>query len=131
MKVAHSIPLAGHMGRDKTTRRILQRFYWPTLFRDVAEYCRTCPECQCSSGQKYARVPLVPLPIMGEPFQRIAMDVIGPLPKSRRGKRYILVICDYATRFPEAIPIRSVDAEAVAEELVNLFSKFGIPTEIN
>ena len=58
------------------------------------------------------------------------MDVVGPLPKSRRGNRFILVLCDYATRFLEAIPMSSVDAEAVAEELVNLFSKFGIPTEI-
>ena len=95
LKLAHSIPWAGHMGRDKTARRILQRFYWPTLFRDVAEYCRTCPECQRASGKKQQ---LVPLPIMGEPFQRIAVDIVGPLPKSRRGNRFILVICDYATR---------------------------------
>lgn len=127
MKVAHSIPLAGHMGRDKTARRLYARFYWPTLFRDVAEYCRTCPECQHSSSRNRVRVPLIPLPIMGKPFQRIAMDVVGPLPKS---KRYILVICDYATRFPEAIPMCSVNAEAVVEELVNVFSRFGIPTEV-
>ena len=41
-----------------------------------------------------------PLPIMGEPFQRIAMDIVGPLPKTRRGNEYILVVTDYATRYP-------------------------------
>ena len=91
MKIAHSIPLAGHMGQDKTARRFLMRFHWPTLFKDVAGYCRTCPECQCANSRRHQRVPLVPFPIMGEPFQRKAMDVVGPLPKSRRGNRFIMV----------------------------------------
>ena len=39
LHLAHTIPLAGHMGRDKTTRRILQRFYWPTVYKDTADYC--------------------------------------------------------------------------------------------
>lgn len=39
---------------------------------------------------------------MSEPFRRIAMDIVGPLPRSTSGKKYILVICDYATRYPEA-----------------------------
>ena len=67
---------------------------------------------------------------MEEPFQRIAMDIVGPLPRSRSGKCYILVVCDYATRYPEAVPLRSIDAEHVAEELVVLFSRVGVPKEI-
>ena len=76
------------------------------------------------------RAPLVPLPIIATPFKRIAMDIVGPLPKSRSGKRYILVVCDYATRFPEAIPMRSIDAAQVAEELLQLFARVGVPDEI-
>ena len=38
-------------------------------------------------------------------FKRIAMDIIGPLPRSRSGNQYILVICDYASRYPEAVPL--------------------------
>jgi len=71
-----------------------------------------------------------PLPVIEEPFSRIGMDIIGPLPKSRSGKRYVLVICDYATRYPEAIAMRSIDAEHVAEELVAVFSRVGVPREI-
>ena len=59
---------------------------------------------------------------MKEPFERIAMDIVGPLPHSRRGNQYILVVCDYATRYPEAIPLHSIDAGAVAEHLIQLFS---------
>ena len=42
----------------------------------------------------------------------------------------MLVVCDYATRYPEAIPLKSIDAEHVAEKLVELFARVGIPREI-
>ena len=67
---------------------------------------------------------------MSVPFERIAMDIVGPLPKSRTGNRYILVICDYATRYPEAIPLCSIDADHVARELIPVFSRMSIPREI-
>ena len=130
LHMAHSIPLAGHLGKDKTARRILQRFYWPTLYRDVADHCRSCAVCQKSTRVKPLRVPMISLPIMSEPFTRIAMDIVGPLPKSRSGNNYVLVVCDYATRFPEAIPLKSIDAVHIAEELAVLFSRVGIPEEI-
>ena len=130
LTLAHSIPLSGHLGKDKTSRRVLQRFYWPTLYKDVATYCKSCPSCQKSARTRKQRVPMVPLPIISEPFSRIAMDIVGPLPRSRSGMRYILVICDYATRYPEAIPLKSFDADHVAEALLTFFSRVGIPSEI-
>ena len=48
LKLAHSLPIAGHLGQEKTIKHLLIRFYWPTLFRDTKEYCRRCPECQLS-----------------------------------------------------------------------------------
>ena len=130
VRLAHSIPLAGHLGRDKTTRRVLQRFYWPTVYRDIAQYCRRCGACQKTSGKKLVRVPLIPLPVIAQPFQRIAMDIVGPLPRSEKGNRYVLVVCDYATRYPEAVPMRHIDAASVADELIKIFSRVGVPQEI-
>ena len=112
------------------TAQIRQRFYWPGMFRDVENHCRCCEECQRSSTRKPVKAPLVPLPIMEEPFKRIAMDIVGPLPRSSSGKRYILVICDYATRYPGAIVLRTMDAPAVAEELLKFFARMGVPQEI-
>ena len=43
---------------------------------------------------------------------------------------YILVICDYATCYPEAVPLRSIDAEEVAGELTKLFARVGVPEEV-
>ena len=130
VRLAHRPPFAGQLGRDKTANRLLQRFYWPTLFADVAKAVKTCDECQRTAPKGKMRAPLVPLPVMTAPFRRIAMDIVGPLPRSRSGKRFVLVICDYATRFPEAIPMRSVDAVHVAEELLVFCSRFGVPQEI-
>ena len=77
IKLAHEIPLAGYLGKDKTAKRILQRFYWPTVHKDVAEFCRSCEQCQKSTKRREPKAPLIPLPIVSEPFRRIAMDVVG------------------------------------------------------
>ena len=86
--------------------------------------------CQISSKDRVARAPLIPLPIVTELFQRVAMDIVGPLPRTTSGKRYILVLCDYAMRYPEAVAVKAIDAECIAEELVQIFARVGIPEEI-
>ena len=57
-----------------------------------------------------------------EPFTRMAMDIVGPLRRSSAGHKYILVVCDNATRYPEAVPLCSIDDEHVAKELIKLFA---------
>ena len=60
MMLAHSIPMAGHLGKDETAKRVLQRFYWPTLYQDVAKFCQCCGECQKATGRRQVRAPLIP-----------------------------------------------------------------------
>ena len=128
--LAHSHLLGAHLGREKTYDRVLSRFYWPGVKKAVEEYCRHCGECQINSPKVAYRNPLIPLPIIETPFSRIGMDIVGPLPKSSSGHRYILVILDYATRYPEAIPLRSATGRTVAREMFLLFSRVGLPEEI-
>ena len=94
MLLAYKIPLSGHLGKRKTAAHLLQQFYWPTIHRHVAEYCRCCSECQKSPTRRAGKAPLIPLPIISETFSRVAMDLIGPLPKSHSGHQYILVLCE-------------------------------------
>jgi len=71
------------------------------------------------------------MPIMTEPFSRVAIDIVGPLnPPSDDGHKYILTLIDFATGFPEAIPLREIDSVSVAEALLVIFSRVGIPREI-
>ena len=130
LRLAHDIPLRGHLGITKTKDRILARYYWPGVFQDVARYCRTCEVCQRSGTRKLPKASMIPMPLMERPFQRIAMDLVGPLPRTKKGNRFILVLCDYATRYPEAIPLSSTEAPRIAKELVGYFAHFGIPGEI-
>ncbi len=58
------------------------------------------------------------------------MDLIGPLERSARGYRFALVLVDYATRYPEAVPLRSISAKSVAEALFRIISRVGILKEI-
>eukprot|EP00064_Thunnus_orientalis_P016885 superscaffoldBa00003444_g16958 len=131
MHLAHTLPWAGHLGRNKTYLRLASRFYWPSMYTDVQTFCRTCSTCQktCYVRQSDCAY-LQPLPIIATTFRRIAMDIVGPLVRSSRGHQYILVVCDYATRFPEAFPLCTVTAPAVLRCLVQLFSRVGVPDEI-
>lgn len=64
-----------------------------------------------------------------EPFKNIAIDIVVELPRSTSGK-YILTIVEYATRYPEAIPLRTTSSKAIAGGLIQYSSKLGIPDEI-
>uniref|UniRef100_A0A8C5LXY9 Gypsy retrotransposon integrase-like protein 1 n=1 Tax=Leptobrachium leishanense TaxID=445787 RepID=A0A8C5LXY9_9ANUR len=127
---AHSHVLGGHLGVEKTQERVLRRFFWPGVYEAVKRYCASCPECQLASPKPHLRAPLIPLPVIDVPFERIAMDIVGPLEKSARGHQYILVILDYATRYPEAVPLRKANARNIARELVQVFARVGILKEI-
>ena len=67
------------------------------------------------------------IPVVDVPSKRVAVDLIGPIdPPSEAGHRYILTLVDYATRYPEAVPLKRIDAETVAEALVDIYSCLGI-----
>lgn len=74
LHLAHEIPLAGHLGRKKTCQQITERFYWPSFFKDVGSFCKSCEKCQKMGHQRRVPVPLVPLPVIDEPFQWVAME---------------------------------------------------------
>lgn len=130
MELAHSHPMAGHLGVQNNIQRIRDRFHWPGLDAEVKRFCQACLTCQWMSPRTPPPGPLIPLPIIEVSFEQIGMDLVGPLPKSAWGHEHILVIVDYATRYPEAIPLRKATAKAIAQELFLLCSRVGIPAEI-
>ncbi|KAJ8042213.1 hypothetical protein HOLleu_13218 [Holothuria leucospilota] len=132
LSIAHEMPFAGHLGVNKTYHRILNHFYWPKLKSDVAKFCKTCHSCQMvgKPNQNIPAAPLKPIPAFEEPFSRVVIDCVGPLPKSRAGHQYILTIMCASTRFPEAIPLRNIKARTVLQALLKFFTLFGLPNEI-
>ena len=131
-KLGHSSPLSGHTGKAKTLGRIMKQFYWPNIYRDVTLWTASCDVCQRTTDKgRIATAPIQPLPVIGEPFQRCAIDLIGPIiPASAGGYKYALVLTDFATKWPEAVPLRSISTEAVATALLGIFTRLGVPKEI-
>ena len=71
------------------------------------------------------------MPLIDMLFKRVAINLVGPItPMAEGGNRYMLTLMDYATRYPEVVPLKRIDAESVAEALVNIFTRVGIPSEI-
>ena len=131
MRVAHETPMSGHLGFKKTLERIRQNFSWYGITEDVREFCKTCDICQKTAPKgRVAPAPLQNMPVIETPFNRIAIDIIGPLPKTEEGHSYILTEVDFATRYPEAMALKEITAEAVANALVSVYSRLGIPSEI-
>lgn len=71
------------------------------------------------------------MPLIDEPFKRVAVDLVGPLyPVTDRSNRYILTLVDYATRYPEAVALSGIETERVAEALVDIICRVGVPQEM-
>ena len=71
------------------------------------------------------------MPLIDKPFKRVPIDLVVPIsPPSEEGHRYILTLVDFATRYPEAVSLKTIDTETVAEALVNIVSRLGVPEEI-
>ncbi|XP_071081291.1 uncharacterized protein [Haliotis cracherodii] len=132
MKVCHESLMAGHMGVKRTLDRVTSQFYWPGVQGDVRRHCLSCDVWQRTIPKgKVGRVPLGQMPLISTPFERIAVDLIGPLyPVTERGNRYILTVVDYATRYPEAVALPRIETEYVAEALLAIFSRVGVPKEM-
>jgi len=131
LKMAHDTVMSGHQGRKKTRDRVWREFWWPGLNADVTRFCRSCDICQRTVAKgRVINVPLGKMPITDTPFDRVA-DIIGLIyPATDRGNRYVLTMVDYATRYPEAVPLKNIHAETVAEALLNMFTRVGVPREI-
>ena len=110
--------------------RVRQRLFWPKMTKEIEDFCKLCLECQLTQPKVGPGAALMLTPLVDHPFDRIAMDIVGPLIKSAGGHQYILVIIDYATQYPEAIPLRSTTAKVLAKELFRVFSRVGFPREV-
>ena len=132
LKIAHDGIMSVHLGIRKTTDKILSEFFWPTVRKDVRLYCKTCDVCQKTTAKgRISKLPLRKMPLVDIPFSRIAIYIVGPInPPTNDGNGFILTVVDYTTRYPEAKALKKIDSETVAEKLVEIYSRVGIPREV-
>ena len=122
----HSSPTAGHLGE------VRDRFCWVQCSKDVHTFCKNCDLCSSLRGPTTKRrVPLDQYNAVA-PMERLAIDVLGPLPTTEAGNKYLLITADYFTKWVEAYPLPNQEAVTVAEALVkNFVCQFGVPLIIH
>lgn len=128
----HCSAIGGHKGVTKTYLRIRQNYAWPNLKRDVQTYVRQCRECQL---KKLTRVktkqPMVITDTPGAAFDKVAIDIVGTLPTTIDGNRYILTMQDQLTKYSIAVPLTSIQSTDIADALTkHLICRFGAPRAI-
>lgn len=128
----HDDPISGHFGLHRTAARVAHRFYWANYKSHVADWCRQCDACNARRGpNKHPRGPMKQY-LVGAPMERVAIDILGPLPKTVDDNRYLLVLTDYFSRWAEAYPLPNQGTEEVAKAFVNQFiSRFGVPRQLH
>ena len=120
----------GHMGIDKTHYLLRSRYYWPGMYKDVAEHLDICDSCKVRKI-KEQRAPMQEAYIPQYPFQCIGIDTTGPFPESDYGNSYIIVLIDHFTGWPEAFAVSNKDAETVAQLLFEeIIARHGCPISI-
>ena len=120
LELAHGSGVGGHCGVQKTVEKIKLRFHWLKIAKDVNYWCENCPTCTRHKTHTRNRGALTPL-YTGAPFERVAMDIVGPLPRTQRGNRYILTVVDHFTKHVEAYALPDQEAVTIARIFLNEF----------
>ncbi len=138
-KTGPAVPLAtpmtahdkcSHVGVRGMGKLLNAKFTWPGMSKDVIQYVKSCDVCLRvnAAGNKAAK--MVERPIISVPFDSIAIDIVGPLPKAKGGVKFLLTYICMATRWPEAAPMRTCSAHEVTSCLVDIVSRMGIPMRV-
>ena len=128
----HDSKTSGHLGVTKTLTKLRQRYYWPGMQSDVRSYIAGCDKCSRKKGFQQTRRAPMQIAQSYAPMDRIATDILGELPATSAGNRYILVVSDYYTKWTESFPMPNMEAETVAKLIVEqVIARFGVPSVIH
>lgn len=118
LESSHDHITSGHLGFEKTLDKLYTKFHWPNMRQDVRNHIDACGMCNSRNRPNQAfKQPLQPLAIP-EKFARISMDILGGLPLTENGNKYILVLVENSTRFPLAFALPNCETETIAKCLL-------------
>jgi transposase InsO family protein len=129
----HDTPLAGHRGISKTTELVQRHFWWKSLRADVLRFVQTCDVCQRSKASRQAPAGLLrPLPVPGERWASVTMDMVVKLPATKRGFDSVLVFVDRLSKYVHFVPTtEKLAAKGFARLFVQtVVANHGMPKEV-
>jgi cleavage and polyadenylation specificity factor subunit 1 len=117
-----------HPGTRATRRLVSARYVWRGCAADVARWCRECVGCARGKTITHVQLPTEQIEVPRCKFQHVHVDLVGPLPVSAAGHRYILTCIDRTSRWPEVVPLTTITAEKCADAFVECWvSRYGVP----
>nr|XP_057906640.1 uncharacterized protein LOC131104002 [Doryrhamphus excisus]XP_057906648.1 uncharacterized protein LOC131104002 [Doryrhamphus excisus] len=120
----------GHLGVERTTDLLRNRFFWPKLACDVEQYIKNCGECITRKTPSQRAAPLCQIVSSG-PMDLVCIDFLSMEPDSS-GISNVLVVTDHFTRYAQAFPTRNQKAQTVAKVLVDkYFLHYSLPARIH
>ena len=120
-----------HPGTRATQRLMSARVVWVGMAKQVAAWCRECQACARGKVTRQPAADVQPIPVPHQRFSHLHVDLVGPLPVSREGYRYLFTMIDRSSRWLEAIPLKAMDADACVDALVaGWVARFGVPGRI-
>ena len=121
----------GHLGRRRTASSVQSRAYWPTWSSDLDRFMKECEPCSRYHRGNVRHQKPMQISLVGDPWERVSVDITGPHPRSSRSNQYILTLVDHLSKWAEAIPLSNHTAPTVARALmVHVFSRFGAPRQL-
>lgn len=127
----HCSRVGGHLGISKTLARVRRRFYWPNCKADIQRWCQQCSSCaQVKPGPRH-KTKLQQF-VASAPLDCVAIDLLGELPETENGNKYILVITDYFTKWTQSFALPNMTAQTVADKIMTEFiTFFGVPRQLH
>ena len=125
---AHDDLAGRHLGVYKTYEKLRDRYYWRGMYKDVEHWVRSCNDCSTrKKPRNKLRAPLLPIPVSAA-YERMAVDILGPLPVTWKGNRYIAVFVEYLTKWPEIFPVKNIEAITIARLITDeIIPRHGAP----
>ena len=127
----HELPFTAHQGVSRTVEFISKKYWWETLRSDVSGYIKKCDACAKRKTGHRVVAPLRDALVACEFLDVVSLDIVGPLPVTEQGDKYLLTIIDHFTRFCEVIPIAKQDTETIVRKFVTrIITQFGVPKKL-
>jgi transposase InsO family protein len=130
-KIFSAVHGLAHPGIRASRRMLTSRFVWVGLSKDVAAWCKDCQQCARGKVHKQPAAPVHAIPVPQHRFTHVHVDLVGPLPTSAEGYRYLFTMVDRTSRWLEAVPLKVMDAAACAATFIaSWVARFGVPARL-